>query len=101
MMKKTLNLKIVELEQVGDNQAVISLMPCPCSYGGREERDAAQAGVGGISLKVLKAMFSADALNKGEDCILDFIEFCEQNTDLSRQECMALAEETCSDGGGK
>lgn len=30
MSKKTLNLQISELEQLADNQANVSLMPCPC-----------------------------------------------------------------------
>jgi hypothetical protein len=32
MKKKTLNLKIVELDNLISNQIDISLMPCPCSF---------------------------------------------------------------------
>ena len=34
MKKRTLNLEILELEQLDNKQAAVSLMPCPCGASG-------------------------------------------------------------------
>ena len=34
MTKKTLNLEISDLEQLGGNKPTVSLMPCPCGASG-------------------------------------------------------------------
>ena len=66
MEKKTLNLEIMEMEQVVNAQPPVSLCPCPCGVCG--------AGIGGMGYGIIaegiQAVVSPNALNEMEAALL-------------------------------